>query len=268
MPDRSTALQDANPSRALVPVEGSSHRDLDTSTARANAVSFDYAALPTAQAEVLRQHAATIRHHTQLTVASMVEIGRELCAVKKILGHGRFIAWLRSECGFPLRTAQNRMKAAKLVDKYASLALLPLGVLESISRPGTPAALRKAVLAAAMDGAPLSEAGFVRMRRDFRRKPAAGRTERATRNSIPHAQNHSDQPAFENVIRQTPAQLEQLEFHAAFIRRDSGDYSCRLLVMLYESGELLPTIRALDAILAREETAPSEAPSHDNQYEE
>ena len=79
---------------------------------------------------MIRQRAATIRRHAQTAAASIVEICRELIAAKRVLGHGRFTAWVGAECGFSIRTAQNYMKAAKLVAKYASLALLPPGVLE------------------------------------------------------------------------------------------------------------------------------------------
>jgi hypothetical protein len=46
------------------------------------------------------------------TLASLIEIGNELLAVKKTLPHGRFGPWLRAEFGWTERTARNLMAVA------------------------------------------------------------------------------------------------------------------------------------------------------------
>jgi Protein of unknown function (DUF3102) len=87
---------------------------------------FDYASLSSPQtAEFLRKRATRIRQGVKSTVESICDIGVQLCGAKRMLGHGQFVQWVESECGFSPRSAQNYMRASEFADKYATVALLP-----------------------------------------------------------------------------------------------------------------------------------------------
>jgi hypothetical protein len=91
---------------------------------------FDYRTLPVEKAQALQESRTRIHTEIKNTAESALAIGRELNVVKKkTLPHGAFQAWVESECGFSLRTAQNYMRAARLVSKNANFARLPLNTL-------------------------------------------------------------------------------------------------------------------------------------------
>ena len=106
---------------------------------------FDYAALndPAAEAEV-RRSAARIR---DLQRATIVDIGRELLAVKERLPHGQFIDWLEAEFGWGRRTAVNYMQAAAVFgDRWETVSHLPAAVIYKLSAPSTPSVVVDTVL--------------------------------------------------------------------------------------------------------------------------
>jgi len=53
-----------------------------------------------------------IRERMKRSAEDIVEIGRELVAVKEGIGHGRFLPWLRAEFGWSVATAQRFMQVA------------------------------------------------------------------------------------------------------------------------------------------------------------
>ena len=106
---------------------------------------FDYAALndPAAEAGV-RRSAALIR---DLQRATVVDIGRELLAVKERLPHGQFIDWIEAEFGWGRRTAFNYMQAAAVFgDKWETVSHLPAAVIYKLSAPSTPSVVVDTVL--------------------------------------------------------------------------------------------------------------------------
>jgi hypothetical protein len=94
---------------------------------------FDYSALGN-HADVARDAAAKIR---EIFRGSVVEIGRELIAVKERIDHGDFLAWVSAECGLHIRIAQRAMKAAQFVIDHAAendnLSLLPTDTLLALA---------------------------------------------------------------------------------------------------------------------------------------
>jgi hypothetical protein len=55
-----------------------------------------------------------------------------------MLGHGQFVQWLESECGFSLRSARNYMRASEFAaDKNATIARLPPATLYRLSAKNT-----------------------------------------------------------------------------------------------------------------------------------
>jgi len=76
--------------------------------------------------------------------ASVLEIGRDLLAVKEQLEHGQFREWLSCEFGM---TAQNYMQAARAFgDKSEIISLLPQALVYQLAAPSTPAPVRDEIV--------------------------------------------------------------------------------------------------------------------------
>jgi hypothetical protein len=98
---------------------------------------FDYSGLPSNAANALLERRAQIQGMVRKTVGMVAAIGTHLIAAKKILGHGRFVDWVETECGFSIRTAQNYIAISRLSVKYAFVAYLPVGMVLRLARtPG------------------------------------------------------------------------------------------------------------------------------------
>jgi hypothetical protein len=95
---------------------------------------FDYGGLPSNATNELLERRAQIQGATKRTTEIVAAMGNHLIAAKKILGHGRFIEWVDSECGIRIRTAQNYMTISRLLTKYAFVAHLPVGMVLRLSR--------------------------------------------------------------------------------------------------------------------------------------
>jgi hypothetical protein len=97
---------------------------------------FNYGQIEnTILADQMRAAAGRVREHVR---ASVIEVGRELIAIKAQTKHGDFVAWVEAECGLLIRTAQRAMKAAEFVDRTKSvkLSFLPAdGLLALASIP-------------------------------------------------------------------------------------------------------------------------------------
>lgn len=98
--------------------------------------SFDYSRLSGSIAVFLRTQADRIN---QTSSRSVIQIGKDLIAVKRYLAHGEFVTWVRCEAGLPARTAQAYMHVAKwAAHKSPSVARLPPSVLYLISARSAP----------------------------------------------------------------------------------------------------------------------------------
>jgi hypothetical protein len=93
-------------------------------------MSFDYRALGTDVAAEMRARASR-----SLQRASVLDVGRELIAAKKLVAHGFFRDWVQTACQIHTRTAERIMQAALLVEKDDKLSYLPPdGLLALASR--------------------------------------------------------------------------------------------------------------------------------------
>lgn len=114
---------------------------------------FDYTALPATTATALRKQAAKIKERVRATTAGIIEIGRDLIAVKQTLEHGQFSQWVEAECGFTARSAQNYMRAAEFAEgKYETVAVLPPAVVYKLSAKKAPIEVVKQVIQRAAAG--------------------------------------------------------------------------------------------------------------------
>jgi hypothetical protein len=130
---------------------------------------FDYGSLPPEIAEDLRLDAGRIRDFRDVTGGVHV-IGWLLTWAKEALSHGQFIGWVRAECGFNIRTAENYIRGSKFIESTdsQSVAILPPGTLYLISAKNAPPEIVEAVLARAAGGEPVPAAEVKRMLREFK----------------------------------------------------------------------------------------------------
>lgn len=84
---------------------------------------------------------------------SVVEVDRDLIAVKAALGHGHFLGWIGAEFGMSEWTARNYMRFAEVYGGISgTVPDLPMGALYELAAPSTPEAVREAVVERAAAG--------------------------------------------------------------------------------------------------------------------
>jgi hypothetical protein len=76
-------------------------------------VGFNYERLKPEAAATARAAADHIRSKVKKAIVDIIEIGKELVAVKDAVAHGHFGPWLKAEFGWTERTAQNFMSVAE-----------------------------------------------------------------------------------------------------------------------------------------------------------
>lgn len=74
---------------------------------------FDYAGVPTADVTEIRAAAERIKIRMKRTAEDIIEIGRDLIAVKAKLQHGQFLPWIEAEFEMSEAQAQRFMAVAK-----------------------------------------------------------------------------------------------------------------------------------------------------------
>src|ERR1700676_847766 len=100
---------------------------------------FDYATVPSTVADDLHAAAARIQHLERSLTHDVVEIGKELIAVKAKLEHGAFGKWLAAEFRWSDRTARNYMRVAEWgADKTETISDLPPSIVYMLASPSTP----------------------------------------------------------------------------------------------------------------------------------
>ncbi len=77
----------------------------------------------------IEERANRIRQLTANVTQGFIDIGFELIAAKKQIGHGSWTDWLKSEFNWSIRTAQNFMALAERFGKTKTFSLLPTSTL-------------------------------------------------------------------------------------------------------------------------------------------
>ena len=126
------------------------------------------------------------------------QIGYDLLRAKKLLGHGNFRNWIKSEFAWSVRTAQNFMNVAtRLGDKSESLSHLGVEALYKLAAPSTPEEVIEAVTSMAKAGEKVTSMavkGLVRQTSPVAKKRATASTELQSKSGkAPEAPQHSDQ---------------------------------------------------------------------------
>ena len=106
-------------------------------------------------AEVLAEHAQSIRNLSKRVIADVIEIGRRLSECKKLLGHGNWLPWIEREFRWSERTARNFISAFEFSQsKSANIADFGIEVssIYLLASPSTPEKGREEVLRRAEAG--------------------------------------------------------------------------------------------------------------------
>ena len=83
---------------------------------------------------------------TRRTAEDIIEIGKDLIAVKERLPHGQFLPWIDTEFGMSNDTARRFMNVTEVyADKFGSVRNLPPTALYELAAPKTPVEVREEV---------------------------------------------------------------------------------------------------------------------------
>lgn len=116
-------------------------------------VGFDYSTIEVIARDDVRDAAVRIRVRMQRTAQDIIEIGKDLIAVKEVLGHGHFLSWIEAEFGMSERTAYRFTNVAeRLASKLATVATFTPSILYELAAPGTPDEVVEAVVHKAAEG--------------------------------------------------------------------------------------------------------------------
>jgi Protein of unknown function (DUF3102) len=88
---------------------------------------YDYSALDPAVVKQVQASAEKIRQTVKRVLEDVIEIGRDLIAVKDALPHGQFGPWIRAELGWPERTVRNFMGVAEVFGSKSAI-IADLGI--------------------------------------------------------------------------------------------------------------------------------------------
>jgi hypothetical protein len=171
---------------------------------------FDYAALSPELRKALAKQAELIRVRIQKTTTAIIEIGRDLIAVKQKIDHGLFIKWLEAEFAFTAKSAQNYMSAAEWAEgKSEMISFLAPTALYKISAKSTPLKVVKEVEIRASAGIFISGGCVERMLADARlerRQAEREEREKARRNRLSKKQRENEDKRKADWQRQREAE--------------------------------------------------------------
>lgn len=143
---------------------------------------FDYGSVEPVIARSAKLLADNMRAFERQSIEAAAELGKELLALKGILGHGRFGAWLSAEFPRGIRTAQNFMSCAEAFGSKAQLvSYLPAATVYRLAAPATPAEFRADVLNRLEKGETMTPHGVDILVREARNDAKRNRRERGRR---------------------------------------------------------------------------------------
>jgi hypothetical protein len=126
--------------------------------------------------EFLREAAARLHMRLSRTAQDIIEIGRDLIAVKDRVGHGNFLPWIDREFGMTEDTAQRLMSVARnMADQIPQGAVFQRAVLYALAAPSTTPEVRAEIVdrAAAGEKITVADVRAVKGRSDVKKKAVA-----------------------------------------------------------------------------------------------
>lgn len=126
---------------------------------------FDYSQVEAGARDGLLAATARIKVRMARTADDIIEIGRDLIAVKEAIGHGNFLPWIEAEFGMSDQSAANFMNVAKRFggQNPNGLDFTPT-VLYALAAPSTPDEVVDAAVERAGSGAKLTTADVKAMK--------------------------------------------------------------------------------------------------------
>jgi len=119
--------------------------------------SFDYAALPAEVATKAQIAASNIKLRLKRTVEDIIEIGRELTAVKAELPHGQFEIWIKNEFQMNREMANNFIQVAiRFGGQMSDYLTFKPTVLYALAAPSTPESVVEKAIEKAESGEKVS----------------------------------------------------------------------------------------------------------------
>ncbi len=132
------------------------------------ATAFDYSLLDQQARDEVRAAAQRIRLRMSRTCQDIIEIGRDLIAVKDRVGHGGFLKWIDAEFAMSNPTASRFMNVAEQFGgKSFSVKDLTPTALYELAAPSTSPEVREEVEQRAADGEDVSAAEIRRLKKQL-----------------------------------------------------------------------------------------------------
>lgn len=195
---------------------------------------FDYNTLPSALRSELRAEADFIRAQVKMTVVTIIKTGKALSAIKGKLKHGEFSAWVESECGFTLRTAENYIRAAAFAEgKSETVALLPPATVYKLAAKSAPPEVAQAVIERLEGGATVTQSEIDRALGEarYQKREAARKAEQsARRKRSSKRQIELDEKRRDAEELRRNAEDQKLQRAAAALMDEIGMDNSRLVV--------------------------------------
>lgn len=109
-------------------------------------MSFNYDAVPAPVAMQAREAAERIKLRLRRSAEDIIEIGRDLNAVKASIGHGNFLPWIEAEFGMSRQTADRFRQVADVYgSKLPTVGNLDTSALYELAAPKTPLEVREEI---------------------------------------------------------------------------------------------------------------------------
>jgi Protein of unknown function (DUF3102) len=171
------------------------------------------------------------------TTADLIEVGRNLIAVKQQLDHGQFMDWVEIEVGIVKRTAQSYMAIARLADaKGATVALLPPTTAHRLAAISAPVEVVDHVLDRAVNGVIVPDGEVEEMFRNARnQRKQAKKKDRRSRVASASAYRRSEAGRRLEREDQRKRSQEEASRIAADLIREIGSTGATRVVALMSS---------------------------------
>lgn len=177
---------------------------------------FDDSGLAPSAALGLRAAADRIRTRLRRSVEDIIEIGRDLTAAKKTLGHGNFLPWIEGELGMREDTARNFMRVHKRFGKSGSLPDLKITheALYLLAAPSTAPEVVEAAVAKADAGGKVGKAEVEEIKSRLKTEQNKARDLRADKAAL-KSHNERLQEATQDLHNQVEVLQHELKRAAA-----------------------------------------------------
>lgn len=174
---------------------------------------FDYSVIDEICRDDVRDAAVRIKVRMARTASDIVDIGRDLIAVKEAVGHGHFLSWIDAEFGMSEDSAQRFMGVAKrLGDQIPQNAVFDRTALYALAAPSTPDEIVEEVTERAANGETFTAADIKAMKAEWSEEKKELKAKASRADSI--------KQDFEQQLRDLQAKLATTRDEADTLRHE------------------------------------------------